>query len=538
MANTVEYTIRKDAGRNMVMLEHPDGVIEFGGIPAILIFANEEGSKVPKRVIDELLAREGGYDGIIRSLPGAEEQSVRIQHGDPRWSVIAHTEDEAWLAAGEAAVSRYHRDEDARSRCDRLVQAMAAKYPQAGVSLGAGERGEYVFFTQIADEMVPGKGEKHAFGVLKGEDLPAFADRAGQHLERWLRMRLGLPPLRPGVSAREAREHMGRTSVEPELPEMCFIFMEDAEPGEYVRAVRRGESGCFATTYGESDPDRARALVAHMNRKLGVSELQAECMLAGSMFGWDTPGADPDRLEKAKRNSEKGTAMSEQRERVYDFPNSGMESAGVMRARLRQEGLSPGGDDGVRDGEYRYGITLPVSEVPRLRELQTVNPARWGNHPDVSSALKAAEQQAQRDAEVNRQRLDRLNPEQQEWIEKIHYETGLYVGQALDLNDKLHDLAAKHLKLCLIDVEEGLSGEQEAARDAIESQVREICGGIKGIKEAKFLYDPRGTTVAVVFDSGAYNSFSGGWKVPVDPKYLKFLDVDAFTTEHSSARRP
>lgn len=322
------------------------------------------------------------------------------------------------------------------------------------------------------------------------------------------------------------------------LPEMCFIFMEAAEPGEYVRAVRRGESGCFATTYGESDPDKARALVAHMNRKLGVSELQAECMLAGSMFGWDTPGADPDRLEKAKRNSEKGTAMNEQRERVYDLPNGHLNSAEHMFKWLQHEGFTPAWDSGVRDGEYRYGITLPVEEVPQLRALQKAYPARWGNHPDVSAALKTAEQQAQRDAEVNRQRLDRLNPEQREWIEKIHYETGLHVGQALDLNYKLHELAAKHLKLCLIDVEEGLSGKQEAARDVIENQVREICGGIKGIKEAKFLYDPRGTTVAVVFESGAYNSFSGGWKVPVDPKYLKSLDADAFTSEYSQARRP
>ena len=228
--------------------------------------------------------------------------------------------------------------------------------------------------------------------------------------------------------------------------------------------------------------------------------------------------------------------MNEQRERVYDIPNGHMSSAENMYGWLRREGFSPAWDNGVRDGEYRYGITLPVQQVPQLRELQKANPARWGNHPDVEAELKAGQQQADHDAEVNRQRLDRLNPEQREWIEKIHYETGLYVGQALDLNDKLHELAAKHLKLCLIDIEEGLSSNQEAARDAIESQVREICSGIKGIKEAKFLYDPRGTTVAVVFESGAYNSFSGGWKVPVDPKYLKSLDADAFTSEHSSPR--
>jgi len=430
-----------------------------------------------------------------------------------------------------------------------------------------------------------------------------------------------------GVSLARATK---KESPSPSLPEMCFIFMEDAEPGEYVRAVRHGESGCFVTTYDETDPDKARALVAHMNRKLSVSDLQVECMLAGSMFGWDTPGADPDRLAEAKLNSAKAmlesvarefnsrvgawdrsantaglwefadltirgivigvgvsgggvvqverkpfdpdgvandnqgsirksilaelakhehshtatsslevaVTMNEQRERVYDLPNGHLASAEHMFKWLQHDGFTPGWDNGVRDGEYRYGITLPAQQVPQLRALQKTNPARWGNHPDVTEMLDKSQKQGEQEAEANRQRLDRLSPEQREWIEKIHYETGLYVGQALDLNDKLHDLAAKHLKLCLVDVEEGLSSEQESARDAIESQVREICGGIKGIKDAKFLYDPRGTTVAVVFESGAYNSFSGGWKVPVDPKYLKALDVDAFTAEYSPTRRP
>lgn len=229
--------------------------------------------------------------------------------------------------------------------------------------------------------------------------------------------------------------------------------------------------------------------------------------------------------------------MSEQRERIYDFPNGFRNNAENIFGWLRHEGFTPEWDCGVRDGEYCYGITIPAHEVPQLRIFQKTNPARWGNHPDVAAKLNADQEQAEHDTEVNLQQLDRLNPEQREWIEQIHYETGLYIVQAVDLNDKLHELAAKHLKLCLVDVEAGLSSEQEAARDAIESQVREICSGIKGIKEAKFLYDPRGTTVAVVFESGAHNSFSGGWKVPVDPQYLKSLDADAFTSEYAPARR-
>ncbi|GIK74481.1 MAG: hypothetical protein BroJett021_34690 [Chloroflexota bacterium] len=194
--------------------------------------------------------------------------------------------------------------------------------------------------------------------------------------------------------------------------------------------------------------------------------------------------------------------MDEQRERVYDFPNGFLPQAESMYGWLRHEGFSPNWDSGVRDGEYRYGITLPAGEVPRLRSLQKAYPARWGNHPDVAAALKTGQQQSEQEAEANRQRLGRLSAAQREWIEAIHRETGLYVGQALDLNDQLHELATKHLKLCLIDAGEGLSTEQEAERDAIECWVREICGSVKGIKEAKFLYDPRGSTVAVVFESG------------------------------------
>lgn len=81
-----------------------------------------------------------------------------------------------------------------------------------------------------------------------------------------------------------------------QLPEMCLIFVADAEPGSYVRAVKRGESGSFATTYDVTAPDKAKALVAHMNRRLGVGEVEAECMLAGSMFGWDSLGADSARM--------------------------------------------------------------------------------------------------------------------------------------------------------------------------------------------------------------------------------------------------
>lgn len=85
-----------------------------------------------------------------------------------------------------------------------------------------------------------------------------------------------------------------RERFERLLPAMCAVFVASNSPGKYVGMVKRFESGYFPTTYDELDPEHAKALVDHINRKLGVTPLQAECMHTGSLFGWDVPGADPD----------------------------------------------------------------------------------------------------------------------------------------------------------------------------------------------------------------------------------------------------
>ncbi len=88
-------------------------------------------------------------------------------------------------------------------------------------------------------------------------------------------------------------------------PEMCFAFNERAEPGSYVVAIKRGESGFFRTNYDEQDPGKAKELVNFMNRKLGVTLEEAERMSVGSMFGWDVPGAQsPSDVANGKSESE------------------------------------------------------------------------------------------------------------------------------------------------------------------------------------------------------------------------------------------
>lgn len=102
--------------------------------------------------------------------------------------------------------------------------------------------------------------------------------------------------------------------------------------------------------------------------------------------------------------------------------------------------------------------------------------------------------------------------------------------QAISLVHGLSDLAAKHQKLCEIDLKDGLTTGQSHARDAIELQVKGLLDDVQGISGAKFLYDPRGETVGIVFADGAHNSLNGSWKVPVTTHgYRALADKDFWT---------
>ncbi len=111
--------------------------------------------------------------------------------------------------------------------------------------------------------------------------------------------------------------------------------------------------------------------------------------------------------------------------------------------------------------------------------------------------------------------------------------------QAVSLVHCLSDLAAKHQKLCEIDLQKGLSASQSHARDAIEQQVNELLADVQGITGAKFMYDPRGETVGIVFANGASNSLTGSWKVPVTlPSYRKLAKQDFWTAYEGIAIEP
>lgn len=74
------------------------------------------------------------------------------------------------------------------------------------------------------------------------------------------------------------------------LPKTVFIGPTEAKTLaiETGYAINRGVAG-YSPIYGMSDTTAER-----LNKAAAVTVQQKEAMIAGSMFGWDVPGADPD----------------------------------------------------------------------------------------------------------------------------------------------------------------------------------------------------------------------------------------------------
>ena len=77
------------------------------------------------------------------------------------------------------------------------------------------------------------------------------------------------------------------------LPDMCYSVLESTNE---LILIKRGEMGFFPQR-----PENAPWSADNMdilNERLGVTKGQAEAMKNGSMFGWDTPVANPDNYDE------------------------------------------------------------------------------------------------------------------------------------------------------------------------------------------------------------------------------------------------
>jgi hypothetical protein len=75
-----------------------------------------------------------------------------------------------------------------------------------------------------------------------------------------------------------------------ELPELCYSTLPSS--GALIQIVR-GENGYFECANAHIGKEANRMFADTSDRLNGVTRAQEEAMLAGSMFGWDVPGAKP-----------------------------------------------------------------------------------------------------------------------------------------------------------------------------------------------------------------------------------------------------
>ena len=90
----------------------------------------------------------------------------------------------------------------------------------------------------------------------------------------------------------EQMERCGNTVIplRSSLPEQCYVFVESVNE---IGIVNKGSSGYIRSDGTTTLKKVNQAVVNTCNESEGVTKAQAAAMLAGSMFGWATPAADP-----------------------------------------------------------------------------------------------------------------------------------------------------------------------------------------------------------------------------------------------------
>lgn len=75
-----------------------------------------------------------------------------------------------------------------------------------------------------------------------------------------------------------------------ELPETCFSILPSS--GQLI-IIRCGERGYYPSEWDTGNREENREIASSHNARRGITDIQEAAMLAGSMFGWNTPGANP-----------------------------------------------------------------------------------------------------------------------------------------------------------------------------------------------------------------------------------------------------
>lgn len=108
----------------------------------------------------------------------------------------------------------------------------------------------------------------------------------------------------------ETNECLSIIPLRKSLPDQCFSFLEST--GEII-LIDKGERG-YTPTGKFAENTTPREGVDALNKAKGVTRAQEAAMVAGSMYGWEKPAADPARYGEdgsllTKKQRERGDAQ-------------------------------------------------------------------------------------------------------------------------------------------------------------------------------------------------------------------------------------
>lgn len=91
----------------------------------------------------------------------------------------------------------------------------------------------------------------------------------------------------------------------PKLPDVCWAVSQLS--GDLI-CIKNGEAGYYPSSWSTGSRGQNQKIADQCNQQRGITPLQVEAMVNGSMFGWDTLAADPEYLASMQKQK----SLSEQ----------------------------------------------------------------------------------------------------------------------------------------------------------------------------------------------------------------------------------
>lgn len=131
----------------------------------------------------------------------------------------------------------------------------------------------------------------------------------------------------------------------------------------------------------------------------------------------------------------------------------------------------------------------------------------------------------------------------QSLIDILVQECKIAESEATFLAGNMVKLASTHMVLTIREVNQGLGEDQKRHLSHIETWFELMADSLPGVAAADFNGDIRASTVFLAFESGASNSFSGKWRVPVQipaspaVAFMRTLKQDIHQLQEAKAQR-